>query len=63
MPKSRLDYWRPKLTRNQLRDEKAINELQQLGWNVAIVWECETKNIDEIEQRLKEFLGPSNGHV
>jgi DNA mismatch endonuclease, patch repair protein len=42
MPKSRLEFWRPKLQGNRVRDEKQRRELEALGWRVVEVWECQT---------------------
>lgn len=42
-PKSNTDYWIPKLTRNRERDVKNHKLLQQMGWRVLIIWECELK--------------------
>jgi DNA mismatch endonuclease (patch repair protein) len=42
MPKTRQDFWVPKLERNVLRDQEVVAELRALGWNVVVVWECET---------------------
>ena len=39
-PKSNLDYWEPKLKRNVRRDAQVRKELEQLGWNVLVIWEC-----------------------
>lgn len=55
-PKSRLDYWLPKLKRNQARDEETLRDLQQLGWNVVIIWECETKSPELVADRLAPLL-------
>lgn len=59
-PKSRLDYWQPKLKRNQERDATAIAELASQGWVVLTVWECETKPKcrDELTEKLRSFLSP-----
>jgi DNA mismatch endonuclease (patch repair protein) len=43
MPKSRLDYWKPKLEHNRQRDVENISALCGEGWCVIIVWECELK--------------------
>lgn len=43
MPKSKLDFWRPKLEGNRLRDEKTRSTLEARGWTVIEVWECQTK--------------------
>src|SRR3546814_9548325 len=40
-PKSRLDYWLPKLRRNQERDAAARQALADRGWSVLVLWECE----------------------
>ncbi|MFA0814742.1 MAG: very short patch repair endonuclease [Anaerofustis sp.] len=55
MPKSRLDYWQPKLERNHLRDIEHVRELEQLGWNVITVWECELKKAVRDERLAKLF--------
>jgi DNA mismatch endonuclease (patch repair protein) len=43
MPKSKLDFWYPKLVGNRARDERNRCELESRGWTVLEVWECETK--------------------
>lgn len=62
LPKSRLDYWGPKIARNVERDHKSICLLRKSGWETMVVWECETKNLDELLPRLTSFLGPSGEH-
>jgi DNA mismatch endonuclease (patch repair protein) len=54
MPKSRLDYWQPKLERNKNRDIENIAKLQNQNWNVIIVWECELKK-DKCQERLERL--------
>lgn len=44
MPKSRLDFWKPKLTGNVERDTRKRAELEALGWTVKVIWECETRS-------------------
>ena len=56
IPKSRLDFWKAKFTATQKRDARALKELQCMGWNVLIVWECELKYVSQIAQRLDESL-------
>jgi DNA mismatch endonuclease (patch repair protein) len=43
-PKSRLDYWLPKLQENQRRDAVKQAALEGLGWRVLTVWQCETRD-------------------
>ena len=40
IPKSRLDYWSPKIGNNKLRDRKNDSRNRRLGWSVLVVWEC-----------------------
>ena len=49
IPKSRLDYWGPKLDKNVENDKKNMAELQNLGWKVIVVWECELKKKSQFE--------------
>lgn len=42
-PTSNADYWAQKLLRNRSRDARVRNELEELGWRTAVVWECETR--------------------
>jgi len=56
-PKSKLEYWGPKLKANRLRDERQRKELEELGWRVLTVWQCETKDERLLLQRLTNFLG------
>jgi DNA mismatch endonuclease, patch repair protein len=44
LPKSRLDFWLPKLEGNVARDQRQVVQLKQLGWKVVVIWECETKS-------------------
>lgn len=57
LPKSRLDFWRPKLERNHERD--AINRrlLRAAGWQVLTVWECQTGDAERLGARIAAFLG------
>jgi DNA mismatch endonuclease (patch repair protein) len=57
IPKSRADYWLPKLQRNQERDAQSLLDLQGLGWRVLIIWECEVRQSKSLTARLKRFLG------
>lgn len=58
VPKSRQDYWLPKLQKNHNRDVLRQSQLQDLGWSVLVLWECEIKrSIDsELCDRISAFL-------
>ena len=58
LPKSNVEYWQAKIRSNQRRDKNAIIMLQQAGWNVITIWECNLtvplflETIDKIEDAL-----------
>lgn len=54
-PKSRLDYWLPKLARNAERDVSIRQQLEALGWRVMVIWECETKNVEAVRAKLSQL--------
>jgi DNA mismatch endonuclease (patch repair protein) len=56
IPKSRADYWAPKLERNRVRDLENLRVLKRLGWHVLVLWECETKDPRRLGARIKSFL-------
>lgn len=56
MPKTRLEYWDKKLSGNQERDRRNVLSLQQAGWKVMIVWECQTKDMGATGPQMAEFL-------
>jgi DNA mismatch endonuclease, patch repair protein len=43
MPQTRKEFWGNKIRNNVIRDQKNIEKLENMGWCVAIVWECATK--------------------
>jgi DNA mismatch endonuclease, patch repair protein len=56
LPKSRLDFWVPKLEGNKRRDRRTNRALGKEGWKVLTVWECQVKNDARLEARLRRFL-------
>ncbi len=43
MPHSNSDFWRKKIGRNKLRDERNKAILLKMGWKVMTIWECQLK--------------------
>lgn len=60
LPKSRLDFWIPKLEGNRERDARKLLQLQSQGWDALVIWECELKNLNLLEKKLNGFLGRGN---
>jgi DNA mismatch endonuclease (patch repair protein) len=55
VPKSNVDYWRPKLARNAARDRLNDAALRADGWTVVRVWEHEP--IDSAVAAVEAALG------
>ena len=45
-PASNVEYWGPKFARNVQKFEEAQDALSRLGWQVQVVWECQTKTAE-----------------
>lgn len=56
LPKTRLDFWLPKLEGNRLRDVKNQEKLVQMGWKVLILWECMLKDKIFLQEKIRCFL-------
>jgi len=59
-PKSRPEYWLPKLAANRARDAAKSAELLALGWRPITVWQCETRDLQNLEHRLSCELSESS---
>jgi DNA mismatch endonuclease (patch repair protein) len=55
-PKNNADYWIAKIERNRERDKNNVANLQNEGWQVLMVWECEIRDREVLTSRLTEFL-------
>lgn len=55
-PKSRKDYWMPKLEQNAERDQRVLRQLRRLGWRCMAIWECELANPDRLARKMGHFL-------
>ncbi|WP_309955079.1 MULTISPECIES: very short patch repair endonuclease [Variovorax] len=56
LPKSREDFWLPKLEANRQRDIKIEQSLHDSKWAVLVLWECELGKLPELKNKIKEFL-------
>jgi len=52
MPKSRLDFWEPKLTANAERDHRHTEMLEAAGWRIVTIWECETRDAPTLAAKV-----------
>jgi len=56
LPRSKPDYWAPKLERNRVRDVRHIAELRELGWDLLVVWECNLRDTARLKETLSAFV-------
>jgi DNA mismatch endonuclease (patch repair protein) len=57
-PVANAEYWDKKLNRTLERDKINIAALEQMGWRVMVIWECETKRnaVNELSIKLQAVL-------
>lgn len=56
VPKTNTAYWVGKVARNRARDVRARGRLEEFGWKVLTLWECELKDEAAALNRLTRFL-------
>lgn len=62
LPSSNSEFWKKKIETNVARDARNLRMLQEQGIRCLVVWQCEMKDVDQLEHRLTCFLGePKNG--
>jgi DNA mismatch endonuclease (patch repair protein) len=49
VPSTRPEFWRKKFEQNRLRDERKEKALEDLGWSVFTVWECELRDEGKLQ--------------
>ena len=58
-PKSRPNYWLPKIAANRERDARNESRLREQGWRVLTVWQCETADGRTIAEQLESAITAS----
>lgn len=58
-PATHARFWKNKFAQNVARDQEALRLLWQVGWQVLVVWECETKDPEQLRTLLSAFLAPT----
>jgi len=54
-PDSNQTYWTPKLRRNVERDKASDKALEDLGWRLRVVWECEIASSISLDRIADEI--------
>ncbi|MBL8145074.1 MAG: DNA mismatch endonuclease Vsr [Anaerolineae bacterium] len=55
-PQTRREYWDTKLDRNVARDEQHLRQLAEMGWDVLVVWDCQTRDEPKLKRTLAQYL-------
>jgi DNA mismatch endonuclease, patch repair protein len=55
LPKTNVDFWAAKITRNKKRDVTNRKKLKKLGWEILTLWECELKGSQTLD-KVMSFL-------
>ncbi len=53
LPKHNSEFWEAKFSRNVERDKEKVGALQNDGWDVIVIWECEIKN--DLHSQIQEL--------
>jgi DNA mismatch endonuclease, patch repair protein len=56
VPATRSEFWSSKRAGTVDRDEKKMCLLEDLGWKVLTIWECETKDQESLAETLQTFF-------
>jgi DNA mismatch endonuclease, patch repair protein len=63
IPKTRKHFWMEKFTKNVERDRKQQKQLEKLGWQLLVVWECETNNLKRLANKLSTAIEGTKDQV
>lgn len=55
-PATNAEFWQAKRGSNVERDRRNVAALRKQGWSVKVIWECQARSGERLEQRLREFL-------
>ena len=55
-PKTRQEFWNKKFKVNLERDLEIQERIKDINWRSVVIWECETKNIDNLKERINDIF-------
>lgn len=56
LPKSKLDYWGPKIEANRNRDARNLKALSDATWSSKVIWQCELRDPERALRQMIKFL-------
>ena len=51
-PKTRKEFWNKKFEENIKRDSEIQDKIKNLNWRSVVIWECETKNMEDLRDKI-----------
>jgi len=61
LPKSNTEFWEEKFQKNVNRDKRKIDQLQEIGWKVTTIWECQVKaDLDSCVTKVKKLINEAD---
>lgn len=63
VPRTNAEFWKTKRLSNVERDRRSQAALEANGWQVLVVWECETRKTDMLTKRIARFLGRQRTNI
>jgi DNA mismatch endonuclease, patch repair protein len=57
IPKTSTDFWETKIKKNQERDIRDINNLNEKGWRSLVIWECQLEeNFTGVMENIESYI-------
>lgn len=56
LPATNRDFWERKIEANKERDRIALAELQALGWDCLVVWQCQVRDRAALADQIRQFM-------
>lgn len=50
VPKTSPEFWSSKIDSNRMRDARVLRQLEEMGWNSCVVWECSLRGVEEADR-------------
>ena len=55
-PKSNAEFWKDKIEKNVIRDQRNYELLRQDGWKIIIIWDCQLRSSNREDTLSKLVL-------
>jgi DNA mismatch endonuclease (patch repair protein) len=56
-PKTNTEFWQNKFAANLAREMRKEAALREMGYEVRVIWECETRDAERLERQVALIIG------